>query len=59
MSRIRAGVTVGPVGALFLGLFFAVMVVGALYYIALIGVVVGAVLGVVQLLRWAAQPRKR
>lgn len=57
MSRCRVGVSVGPLGALLIGLFLAVMIVGALYYIAIIGLIVGAVLGAVKLWRWAERDR--
>lgn len=58
MSRYcRVGLDLGPVAWVVLVLFFVVMVVGVLYYLAIIGVIVAAIIGLVELGQFLTRTR--
>jgi hypothetical protein len=58
MSRYcRPGLDIGPVAWVALVLFGVIMVLGALYYAAIVGLIVGAILLLVKLGQFLARTR--
>lgn len=58
MSRYcRVGLDLGPVAWVVLVLFFVVIAVGVLYYAAIVGVIVAAIIGLVKLGQFLTRTR--